>query len=151
MPNDLSKEHVVSAPADDIASSGGGVPALEAEGPAGRTRSIALDVNTFIGGYPFRHIPHPDPDVLTRVLAREGIRRAWVGHLPSAFHRDPTHGNAELLARLQPYRSVLDPTPIVRPDWPAWQQTLREFVAQGVRAIRVYPRSEERRVGKECA
>jgi hypothetical protein len=29
-------------------------------------------------------VPHPDPDVLVRVLDREGITSAWVGHLPSA-------------------------------------------------------------------
>jgi len=30
-----------------------------------------IDVNTLIGPYPFRHVPHPDPDVLVRVLDRE--------------------------------------------------------------------------------
>ena len=29
-----------------------------------------------------------------RVLDREGLSGAWVGHLPSAFYRDPTPGNA---------------------------------------------------------
>lgn len=101
--------------------------------------SIALDVNTFIGGYPFRHVPHPDPEVLVRVLAREGVRRAWVGHLPSAFHRDPAHGNAELFARLRPWGDILHPTPIVRPDWPRWRETLRDCVAQGSPAVRIYP------------
>ncbi|MHB1225550.1 MAG: hypothetical protein ACYC2G_16100, partial [Gemmatimonadaceae bacterium] len=52
-----------------------------------------LDVSAFIGAYPFRHVPHPDPEVLVRVCAREGIAESWVGHLPSAFHRDPSHGN----------------------------------------------------------
>ena len=30
-----------------------------------------LDVNTFIGAYPYRHLPHPDPDVLVRVLEHQ--------------------------------------------------------------------------------
>ena len=42
------------------------------------------------------------PDVLVRVLDREGIDGAWVGHLPSAFYRDPTPGNAELYSRAAP-------------------------------------------------
>ena len=46
-----------------------------------------IDVNTCIGPYPFRAVPHPDPDVLARVLAREGVRGAWVGYLPSACIR----------------------------------------------------------------
>lgn len=101
--------------------------------------SITLDVNAFIGGFPFRHLPHPDPEVLVRVLAREGVRRAWVGHLPSAFHRDPAHGNAELFARLAPFGDILRPSPIVRPDWPNWRDTLRDCVDQGAPAIRIYP------------
>lgn len=102
-------------------------------------RDIPLDVHAYIGQHPFRHLPHPDPEVLVRVLARERIGGAWVGHLPTAFHRDPHPGNAELLARLEPFADVLRPTPVVRPDWPAWERTLRDLVERGVPAIRAYP------------
>jgi len=98
-----------------------------------------IDCNTFIGGYPFRHLPHPDPEVLVRVLAREGIAAAWVGHLPSAFHRDPTAGNAELVRALRPYAPILRPAPVVRPDWPGWREALDRLVAEGAPAIRAYP------------
>lgn len=100
---------------------------------------VRLDVNTFIGGYPFRHVPHPDPEVLVRVLAREGVAQAWVGHLPTAFHRDPAPGNAELLRALAPHAAVLRPAPVVRPDWPGWRESLGRLVDAGVPAIRAYP------------
>jgi len=98
-----------------------------------------VDVHTYIGPYPFRYVPHPDPEVLVRVLAREGIARAWVGHLPSAFYRDPSHGNEALYAALAPHASVLAPVPSVRPDWPGWQDALAEAVARGAPAVRAYP------------
>ena len=41
--------------------------------------TAAVDVNAFVGAYPFRDVPHPDPDVLVRVLDREEIGEAWVG------------------------------------------------------------------------
>ena len=85
---------------------------------------LRVDVHTYIGPYPFRYVPHPDPEVLVRVLAREGIARAWVGHLPSAFYRDPSHGNGALYAALAPHASVLAPVPCVRPDWPRWQDAV---------------------------
>jgi predicted TIM-barrel fold metal-dependent hydrolase len=97
------------------------------------------DVNALIGAYPFRYVPHPDPEVLVRVLAREGLRGAWVGHLPSAFYRDPAPGNAALFAALEPHRDVLHPAPCIRPDWPRWERALRDVVEQGAAAIRAYP------------
>ena len=36
-----------------------------------------IDTNAYIGGYPFRHIPHPEPAILARVLEREGLDGAW--------------------------------------------------------------------------
>jgi predicted TIM-barrel fold metal-dependent hydrolase len=98
-----------------------------------------LDSATYIGQYPFRHLPHPEPDVLVRVLEREGLSGAWVGYLPSAWHRDPTAGNNALFAALAPYRQVLQPAPVVRPDWPLWERTLRDLVEEGAAAIRAYP------------
>jgi len=100
---------------------------------------MTTDVNCWIGPYPFRYVPHPDPDVLVRVLARERIGSAWVGHLPSAFYRDPIPGNDALYAALEPHRAVLRPTPVVRPDWPKWEGMLRQALERGAPAVRAYP------------
>lgn len=97
------------------------------------------DVNVFVGPYPFRHVPHPDPDTLVRVLDREEIANAWVGHLPSAFHRDPSQGNAELLKLLHSHRARLRPVPAIRPDWPDWRGQLHAARDAGAVAIRAYP------------
>ena len=98
-----------------------------------------IDVSTFVGAYPFRHLPHPTPDALLRVLDREQLDGAWVGHLPSAFYRDPTLGNAELFAMLQPFSSRLSAVPAIRPDWPGWEIALRDAKAAGAPAVRAYP------------
>ncbi|MFI5312368.1 MAG: hypothetical protein ACHQQ3_14110, partial [Gemmatimonadales bacterium] len=98
-----------------------------------------IDPNALIGPYPFRHVPHPEPGVLVRVMDREEIHRAWVGHLPSAFHRDPSAGNAELYDALKPYAGRLVPAPAVRPDWPRWEHAVRHAVAEGAAAVRAYP------------
>jgi predicted TIM-barrel fold metal-dependent hydrolase len=98
-----------------------------------------IDVSALIGPYPFRELPHPDPGTLIGVLDREEIPRAWVGHLPSVFHRDPRKGNESLYRDLAPHRSRLDPAPVVRPDWPAWERELASAVDEGAVAIRAYP------------
>jgi hypothetical protein len=98
-----------------------------------------LDAHTYIGSYPFRHLPHPDPDALVRVLDREGIGAAWVAHLPSAFYRDPTPGTAALHTALAGYRDRLHPVPTIRPDWPGWNDSFERAVALGAPAVRAYP------------
>ena len=71
-----------------------------------------IDCAAFIGPYPFRQLPHPDPDVLVRVLAREGLSGAWVGYLPAPWQRDPAAANDALLAALEPHRPTLHPAPV---------------------------------------
>ena len=98
-----------------------------------------IDVNALIGPYPFRFVPHPDPDVLVKVLDREELDAAWVGHLPSAFYRDPNAGNAQLYTTLAAYSARLSPVPTIRPDWPDWERTLQQAQDAGAVAVRAYP------------
>jgi predicted TIM-barrel fold metal-dependent hydrolase len=98
-----------------------------------------IDCAAYVGPYPFRHLPHPDAEVLVRVLERERLSGAWVGYLPSAWQRDPAPGNEALFAALAPHRATLHPVPVVRPGWPRWERTLRELVERGAPAVRVYP------------
>jgi len=98
-----------------------------------------IDCAAFIGSFPFRELPHPEPAVLGRVLARERLDGAWVGWLPAPWQRDPIAANAALFAALAPHRDVLHPAPVVRPDWPRWERTLRDVVESGAPAIRAYP------------
>ena len=98
-----------------------------------------IDVNALIGPYPFRFIPHPDPEVLERVLDREGLSGAWVGHLPSAFYRDPSSGNAQLYTALAAHSAKLKPVPTIRPDWPDWSRALKTATDAGATAVRAYP------------
>ena len=100
---------------------------------------MTTDVHTWIGGYPFRDVPHPDADILARVLEREGVSGAWVGHLPSAFWRDPSPGNDALFKALEAWRGTLQPAPSVRPDGPRWEHSVRAAAELGAPALRAYP------------
>jgi hypothetical protein len=98
-----------------------------------------IDCAAYIGAYPFRELPHPEPAVLTRVLEREELAGAWVGYLPAPWQRDPAPGNAALLKALEPF-PMLRAAPVVRPDWPDWERSLRTLVEDGgAAAIRAYP------------
>ena len=59
-------------------------------------RLMRIDVNAFLGAYPYRRVPGTSPDGLLRAMTRAGIDEAWVSHLPSLFWRQPMAGNAWL-------------------------------------------------------
>ncbi len=54
---------------------------------------MRLDVNAFLGSYPFRRVPGTSPEALLRAMDRVSVDRAWVSHLPGIFWRDPAAGN----------------------------------------------------------
>lgn len=98
-----------------------------------------IDPHTWIGGYPWRHLPSSDANSLLVALEREGLVGAWVGHLPSAWWRDPALGNRDLVALLAPHRERLTPAPCVRPGWPRWRDEIARAVDVGAAAVRAYP------------
>ncbi len=46
---------------------------------------MRLDVNSFVGSYPFRRVPGTSPDALLRAMDRVSVEEAWVTHLPGIF------------------------------------------------------------------
>ena len=97
-----------------------------------------IDVNTFLGGFPFRRVPGTSPDALLAAMDRTGIREAWVSHLPAIFWRDPTEGNAwlyETTGRQERFR----PVPCIEPGLANWERELAVAADQAVPAVRVDP------------
>ena len=118
-------------------------PAL-ASAQSGRARRgseglVTTDVHTWIGGYPFRDVPHPDPEVLVRVLEREGIASAWVGHLPSAFWRDPSTATKRCSPRSIGGRECCVRCRACARTGRQWERSLRDAAERGAPAVRAYP------------
>lgn len=99
---------------------------------------MRIDVNTYLGGYPFRRVPGTSPESLSRALAAGSVAHAWVSHLPAIFWRDPTEGNPWLrdtVAREPRFRAV----PCVHPGLANWQDELDAAVRTHAVAVRVDP------------
>ena len=99
---------------------------------------MRVDVNAFLGAYPWRKVPGTAPDAVLRAMDRLEIDEAWVTHLPSLFWRDPTEGNAWLLATAGEQKR-LKPVPVVHPGLAAWEQALADAVNAGAPAVRCDP------------
>jgi predicted TIM-barrel fold metal-dependent hydrolase len=97
-----------------------------------------IDVNTFLGAYPFRDVGARSPAAITNEMERVGTTVAWVSHLDAVYRSDPDGGNAAAYAA-----ATLDvrlrAVPAVHPSLPGWVVRLDEAVARGVPAIRCDP------------
>jgi predicted TIM-barrel fold metal-dependent hydrolase len=99
---------------------------------------MRIDVNAFVGAYPFRRMPGTSPEALLAAMDRTGLDEAWVTHLPGVFWRDPTEGNAWLLELAGRYPR-LRPVPAVHPGLSDWPATLRRAADAGAPAVRADP------------
>lgn len=97
-----------------------------------------IDVNVFLGAYPFRRVPATSPEAVLAAMDRLEIGEAWATHLPSLFWKDPTEGSPwlyDLSARSSRFR----PVPVVHPGLPGWKGDLREALDRGAPVVRADP------------
>lgn len=99
---------------------------------------MRIDVNSFVGAYPFRRVPGTSPDALLTAMDRVGIDQAWVSHLPSVFWRDPGAGNSWLYNTTGRLQRLL-PVPAVHPGLPGWEQLVQEALKVRAPAVRCDP------------
>jgi len=99
---------------------------------------MRLDVNAFLGAYPYRRVPGTSPDAVLSAMDRAGIDEAWVSHLPGLFWRDPTEGNGWLLETAG--RHVrFRPVPAVHPELAGWESVLDAARSARAPAVRCDP------------
>ena len=97
-----------------------------------------IDVNAFLGAYPWRKVPGTSPEALLKALDRMQIATAWVTHLPSLFWRDPTEGNGWLFATAK-QQPRFRPVPVVHPGLAQWENVVADAVNAGAPAVRCDP------------
>ena len=98
--------------------------------------SRRVDVNAFIGEYPFRQVPGTKPSDLLAAMDRVEIDVAWVSHLTAIFWNDPMAGNADLY-RMEHLR--LRPVPAVHPAHDGWRSALDQARTHDAPAVRADP------------
>ena len=99
---------------------------------------MRLDVNAFLGSYPFRRVPGTSPDALLRAMDRADIDEAWVSHLPGIFWRDPHEGNDWLLETCA-RAPRLPPVHAVHPEVTGWRDVVARARQTNAPAVRADP------------
>jgi uncharacterized protein len=99
---------------------------------------MRIDVNAFLGRYPFRPAPGGSPQALIEAMDRTGIAEAWVSNLAAIFWRDPTEGNA-VLYQAADYQRRFRPVPAIHPALANWHDVLAEAVERRAPCVRADP------------
>ena len=99
---------------------------------------MRIDVNAFLGSYPYRRVPGTSPEALLRAMDRVAVDKAWVTHLPGIFWRDPAAGNPWLYETVARY-DRLEAVPAVHPGVSGWEAVLAQARESGSPAVRCDP------------
>lgn len=101
---------------------------------------MIIDINAYLGHYPFRRLRHRSASELIQLMDANGIDRAVVSSLHAVFYRDAHRGNEELREQIQPFAPRLIPVATVNPKYVGWERDLDEAVHQwGMKAATLVP------------
>ena len=86
---------------------------------------MRIDVNAFLGAYPFRRVPGTSPEALLEAMDRTGVDEAWVTHLPGdLLARSCTRGTRGCSRRRERIAGC-GPCPRCIPRSRSWEEVLR--------------------------
>jgi len=101
---------------------------------------MIIDVNAFLGHYPFRQLHFRSAAKMAELMDHNGIDRALVSSLNAVFYRDAHRGNEELIEDIRPFSSRFIPVATVNPKYAGWQHDLEEaVVGWKVKAVTLVP------------
>lgn len=121
---------------------------------------MIVDVNCWLGHWPFRHLRDRTASQLLGRLDYLGITHALVSSIDSILYRNVQPANEALAEALAPYADRLFPVATINPTYAAWEDDLEQAAAQlRARGIRLVPQyhgysldsPEALRAARECA
>ncbi|OGG45736.1 MAG: hypothetical protein A3F84_18485 [Candidatus Handelsmanbacteria bacterium RIFCSPLOWO2_12_FULL_64_10] len=101
---------------------------------------MLIDVNAWLGVWPFRSLKDNTPEALVARLDRSGIDIAAVSLIEAIFHRNVQPANEKLAKAVQPCKDRLLPMATLNPTYPAWEDDLAACHEKlGMKGVRLFP------------
>jgi predicted TIM-barrel fold metal-dependent hydrolase len=101
---------------------------------------VIVDVNAYLGHWPFRRLRNNSADGLVRLMDDKGIDVAWVSSIDAVHYVNSQAGNESLHEEIAPHRNRLVPFAVINPAYIDWEHDLEVCVKEfGCRGVRLYP------------
>ena len=100
-----------------------------------------IDVNTYVGHWPFRELVNNTLEGLDKLAQDNGITHMVVSNIEGFFYKDVHQANLSLLKQLKAYtgKTVFLPLAIINPTYPEWERDAREMIAAGFMGFEIAP------------
>lgn len=93
---------------------------------------MIIDINAFLGHYPFRRLPACHADSMIELMNRQGIDRAIVSSLHALCYRDAHRGNQDLYEETKKWDQRFVCVATANPKYAGWQHDLDQRLSNGV-------------------
>ena len=111
---------------------------------------MLIDVNCWLGFWPFQMFPQLTAPRLAKHLSAHGIARAFVSPVESVLSPDPHVPSRHLLGKLKAQPGMI-PVPVLDPSLGNWRECLDEYVAEGHgQAVRIIPNYHRYELDAPC-
>jgi predicted TIM-barrel fold metal-dependent hydrolase len=99
-----------------------------------------IDINAWLGHYPWRRLRRNDAPSLVALMDHVGICMAVVSSIDAIFYSNPQPGNEQLYAETLPYPTCLLPFATINPTYAGWERDLAVCHEKwGMRGLRAFP------------
>lgn len=114
---------------------------------------MKVDVDCFVGHWPFRHLPYRTLKDIRGLLARVETQQALLTPLAAVFYKDCLSAVQELYVEIAAANATeCIPVAVVNPSFPGWRDDLDIMTADlGCIAVRLFPNYHDYRLmDSEC-
>lgn len=101
---------------------------------------MLIDINTYLGHWPFRQVKNSTPCELVKVMDSVGVDMAAVSSINSIFYKDSQQGNEELMEEVSSCKERFIPFAIINPAYTGWKKDFINCVEKmEMKGLELYP------------
>lgn len=105
---------------------------------------MLIDINAYVGHWPFKHLQYNTCDALLERMNKFGVDISAVSNLNGVFYKNTQSANEELYDEIKSkryFRDRLIAFAVINPIYAGWKQDMDVCISKmGMKGIRLYPK-----------